>query len=130
MMLEGDTSATDPADDEDHDFGGRQPVDEQMPVDELGEAPAVDVLEHNAQIAVDALEIEDASDILVVEDRVTPRFLDEKGNEAQVGGVEQLLDHHRALEPGFAGEPRAVNAAHATRSELLIEDILAWHGSL
>ncbi len=53
-------------------------------LDVLDEAPAVDVLEDDAQLAVHALEVEDAADVLVVEDRVAPRLLDE---EAQVLGV-------------------------------------------
>jgi len=44
----------------------------------LHEAPAVDVLEDDAQLPVHPLEVEDAADVLVVEDGVTPRLLHEE----------------------------------------------------
>ena len=77
---------------------------------------------------VDAVEVEDAADVLVVEHRVPPGLLHEEGNQGEVVRVEELLDHHRTLEAGLAGQARAVDATHAASSQLLLEDILAWHG--
>ncbi len=69
--------------------------------EELDEAPAVDVLEDDAALAVDDLEVDDAADVLVVEHRITRGLLDE---ECDVGGVgdADLLDDDGALEAGLA----------------------------
>lgn len=122
-------AAADPADDEHHDLGGREPVEHEVAVDEFGKAPAVDELENDAQIVVDAVEVEDAADVLVIQDRVTARLLYEKGDQGGVAGVEKLLDDHRTFETRLAGQAGAIDTAHAARAQFLLEDILAWHGS-
>ena len=49
----------------------------------LDQAPAVDVLEDDAELAVDVLEIEDAADVLVVEDGVAAGLVHEHADVAR-----------------------------------------------
>ena len=76
-------SAADAAGDEDREVDVGQVAELAVPLEVLDEAPAVDVLEHDAQLAVDALEVEDAADVLVVEHRVPARLLHEQAQVAR-----------------------------------------------
>src|SRR5262249_32832666 len=101
----------------------RQVAELAVALEVLDDAPAVDVLEHDAQLAVDALEVEDAADVLVVEHGVAARLLDE---QAQVLGLwrAQLLDHDRALEARLAQQHPLAHGAHAAGAQLVKETVL------
>jgi hypothetical protein len=70
-------------------------------VEVLDERPAVDVLEDDAELAADVVEIEDPSDVLVIEDRVPARLVHEELDVVRILGL-QLLDDDGALEAGLA----------------------------
>ena len=78
------SAAAHPARDEHAQLDVGQAAEPAVALEVLDEAPAVDVLEDDAQLPVHALEVEDAADVLVVEDGVAPGLLDE---EAQVLGL-------------------------------------------
>ena len=98
--------AADAARDEDAELDVGQAAELAVALEVLDEAPAVDVLEDDAELPVHALEVEDAADVLVVEDGVAPRLLDEEAQVLGVGRLE-LLDDDRAAgsRPGRARRP-------------------------
>jgi len=83
-----------------------------VPLQVLDEAPAVDVLENDAELPVHPLEVEDPADVLVVEHGVPPRLLHEEAEVLGVGVLE-LLDDDRPLEAGLPEEQTLAHGAHA-----------------
>ena len=94
-----------------------------MALEVLDEAPAVDVLEDDAQLPVHALEVEDAADVLVVENGVAPRLLDEEAQVLGLGRLE-LLDDDRPLEAGLPEEEALAHGAHAAGAQLVEDAVL------
>ena len=100
-----------------------------MPLEVLDQAPALDVLEDDAELVVDGVEIEDAADVLVVEDGVSSRLVHEHAEVAGIVGLPELLHHDRALETGLPDEQTLVDLAHAAGPELLEHLVLGrLHG--
>ena len=101
---------------------GRQPR-LAVALEVLDEAPAVDVLEDDAQLPVHPLEVEDAADVLVVENGVPPRLLDEEAQVLGLGRLE-LLDDDRPLEAGLPQEEALAHGAHAAGAQLVEDAVL------
>ena len=93
-------------------------------VQEVDEGPAVDVLEDDAELADDAVEVEDAADVLVVEQGVAPGLVHEELHVAGLVRVAELLDHDGALEPGLPHEDTLPYEPHAARPELVGHAVL------
>ena len=95
-----------------------------VPLEVFDEAPAVDVLEDDAHLAVHPVEIEDAADVFVVEHRVPAGLVDEELQVGGILGVAQLLHDDRTLEARLSDEQALVDLAHPADAELLEHRVL------
>ncbi len=96
----------------------------------LHQAPerfALDVLEHEKQLVLRRHDVERRDDVVVMNARNHPRFVDEAG--AELGVLcelrMKLLDRNRASEPPRAGEPAEVDGRHPARRDLAVHGVAA-----
>ena len=116
-------AAADAARDEDGELHVGQAAERPVTLEVLDEAPAVDVLEDDAELPVHPLEVEDPADVLVVQHRVATRLLHEEAEVLRVR-VPDLLDDDRTLEAGLPEEQPLAHGAHAAGAQLMEDAVL------
>src|SRR5258708_1008071 len=125
-VLEGPADA---AGDEDREIDLGEAPELGVALHVVHERPAVDVLQDDAQLAPHLLEIEDAADVFVVEERVPASLVHEQPQVAGVAVLE-LLDDDGALKAGLADEHALADRAHPSRAQLVEDPILQRLGHL
>lgn len=114
---------------EDGELNGWQARERQVLVEKVGKTPAIDVLEHDAQIAIDPLEVENPPDVLVIQDCVSLGFFHEESDERRVLFVDELLDDDRALETRFTDEACTKDTTHPAGAEFFLESVACGHAA-